>query len=206
MPRNATRKETAATRVPENNLPEVASRPVVERPASLKEPDHDYALPRISIKDALKSAVKSDASDDEAMVAHPLNNPVPADRESVKPLSEEFLMMCWNAYAGQIREGRPRMSVTLKNVRPVLRDKDIIAIALNNRSQLEDFDRTTRSELEQFLRRELQHNGITIEAELIESGEDPKAKLYTSEEKFRYLSQKNPLLSTFRQKLNLELE
>ena len=31
-------------------------------------------------------------------------------------------------------------------------------------------------------------------------------KLYTSEEKFKYLSQKNPVLTTFRQKLNLELE
>ena len=82
----------------------------------------------------------------------------------------------------------------------------VIRIELNNRDQLEDFNSNTKNDLEKFLRREMQNDLITIDAQLIESGGPTQARLYTSEEKFRYLNQKNPLLSKFRQKLNLELE
>jgi hypothetical protein len=47
---------------------------------------------------------------------------------------------------------------------------------------------------------------IIIEAELMEPAGPTQVRLYTSEEKFKYLSKKNPVLSKFRQNLNLELE
>jgi DNA polymerase-3 subunit gamma/tau len=77
---------------------------------------------------------------------------------------------------------------------------------MNNRVQLEDFNNSTKNELEKYLRSEMHNGDIRIEASIIESPQNEQQKLYTSEEKFRYLSEKNPALVAFRQKLNLELE
>ena len=71
---------------------------------------------------------------------------------------------------------------------------------------MDDFNNTTRSDLERYLQQVFGNNKISISAGLTEASENQKVKLYTSEEKFRYLSQKNPALTAFRQKLNLELE
>ena len=179
-----------------------------EKPVPVREPEPSYEPPpRISIKDALhaaenlKPACEKIPVTDNVSTDKPLPGPV-----STKPVSQEFLLMCWNSFAGQIREEKPRMAVTLKNVKPLVSEEHIIVIELKNRSQLEDFNMSVKPELEKFLRREMQHNLITVEARLIESVEAPHTKLYTSEEKFRYLSQKNPLLTNLKQELNLELE
>ncbi len=105
-----------------------------------------------------------------------------------------------------MREEKPRMAVTLKSVQPLLTGIAVISIKLNNRDQLEDFNSSTKTELEKYLRSELQNDLITIEAELLEPAGPAQVRLYTSEEKFKYLSKKNPVLSKFRQNLNLELE
>ncbi len=174
----------------------------------LREIEPDYnTVSKISIRDALKAAdIESDGGNIPATGNVTGVKSGPAENENLKPLSEEYLMVCWNAFADQIRDERPRMGVTLKGVRPIIADNYTLVIELNNRSQLEDFNHTTCSDLETFLRREMQNSRIHVEANLIESAESDHLKLYTNEEKFRYLSQKNPALATFRQKLNLELE
>jgi hypothetical protein len=188
--------------------PVIPEKQKVEKTSLLRETEHDYSsVSKISIKDALKTAESKPEGDDIQTSENAGDeNPGSSVNLNFKPLSEEYLVVCWNAFADQIREERPRMGVTLKSVRPRIAENYTLVIELNNRSQLEDFNRTTRSELERFLRREMQNNGIRIEANLIESTESDQVKLYTNEEKFRYLSQKNPSLAAFRQKLNLELE
>jgi DNA polymerase-3 subunit gamma/tau len=202
----------------ENNKP-VEPTPVkesqqAERTVILRESNHTYeTTPKISIKDALTSVEKGINTADHGPEKKPAQESTALEDSTALtgtgeplPLSEEFLAQCWNSYAGQIREDKPRMSVTLRNVQTKITDNFIITVELNNRSQLEDFNNNTRSDLESFLRREMQNNRICIEANLIESQVNPQVKLYTSEERFRYLSQKNPVLAKLRQKLNLELE
>ncbi len=188
--------------------PVIPEKQEVEKASLIRETEHDYSsVSRISIKDALKAAENKPDEDDKLTSENTGDGkPGALENPDIKPLSEDYLVVCWNAFADQIRENKPRMGVTLKSVRPKIKENFTLVIELNNRSQLEDFNRTTRSELEQFLRREMQNSGIRVEANLIESTESEQVKLYTNEEKFRYLSQKNPSLSTFRQKLNLELE
>ncbi len=82
------------------------------------------------------------------------------------------------------------MAVTLKNVQPLLTGESVISIKLNNRDQLEDFNSSTKTELEKYLRRELQNDLITIEAEILEPTGPAQVRLYTSEEKFKYLSRR----------------
>ena len=98
------------------------------------------------------------------------------------------------------------MAVSLRNAKPRIEAGCRIAVELNNLSQLDDFRNNTQHDLEKFLRREARNIQIHIVAEMTEAKESASVKLYTSEEKFRYLSQKNPALANFKQKLNLELE
>jgi DNA polymerase-3 subunit gamma/tau len=179
-----------------------------EKPAILRESGHAYESPhKFSIKDALIAAEKGIHTDMHEPVKETAENIAAlTESDELKPLSEEFLTRCWNSFATRIREDKPRMAVTLKSFQPKITDNCIIVVELNNRSQLEDFNNSTRSDLEKFLRHEMHNNKISIESNLIESTDIPQVKLYTNEEKFRYLNQKNPVLATFRQKLNLELE
>lgn len=177
-----------------------------EKTSFVKEVGPGYRpLSGISIRDALQSAKEEPAPETESG-SRPAVPSASTEHEEHNPLSGEFLEKCWNAYAAQIREDKPRMAVTLKNVQPCITDSNTIGITLSNRSQLDDFNNTVKADLESFLRREMKNAGILIAADLIESTDPEQPRLYTNEEKFRYLSQKNPLLLSFRQKLNLELE
>lgn len=167
-----------------------------------------YKVPgnNISIKEALRS------KDSESKEIGPQNDQpgkkVPESHEAVgtaKVISEEFLNMCWIAYADQIRKPRPRMAVALKNTQPII-SSGIIKVVFSNQSQLEYFNESTKAELEEFLQREMQNPGIQIEPEIRETTGEDKAKLYTNDEKFSYLNKKNPLLSKLKEDLNLEIE
>jgi DNA polymerase-3 subunit gamma/tau len=177
----------------------------VKRPTVYTEPDPSYqSSSRISIKEALQASKKT-----ELPVSLPegstdtVTDPVKLKQSLV---TQELLVESWNNFAVRMREEKPRMAVTLKIVQPLLTGEAVISIKLNNRDQLEDFNSTTKIELEKYLRRELHNELITIEAEILEPTGPAQVRLYTSEEKFKYLSTKNPVLSKFRQNLNLELE
>ncbi|HEX2395114.1 MAG TPA: hypothetical protein VHI78_07190, partial [Bacteroidales bacterium] len=193
---------TPVISVVENNI---AKEPV---PSPAQSQTTRSASPlNISIKDALGKVVLKETKTIEDEEVYPdteyLNEPGSATGHALTP---DLLSIAWNSFADQIREKRPRMAVTLKSVQPVIREQDTIVVELKNRAQLDDFNTSTRSELEKFLRTEIRNTAIIIEAILPEQDENQEVKLYTSEEKFRYLSKKNPGLESFRQKLNLELE
>jgi DNA polymerase-3 subunit gamma/tau len=179
--------------------------PAIEKPAVSAEPEQDYHLPpRISIKEALQAGKKAELPVSQS--AGFTGTVIESGNIKQTPVTQELLIECWNNFAIQMREEKPRMAVTLKSVQPSLTGAAIISIKLNNRDQLEDFNSSTKTELEKYLRRELQNDLITVEAEILVPTGPAQVRLYTSEEKFKYLSKKNPVLSKFRQNLNLELE
>ncbi len=182
------------------------SRPRVPSPTANESGTNYKAVRTISIKDALNGVsgngideVQSDSIVEDAESEFP-------EAAEAKPLTPEFLDQCWNAFIAQIREERPRMAVTLRNAKPGIEEGFRITVELNNLSQLDDFRNNTQNDLEKFLRRETRNIQLHIVAGMAESKESETVKLYTSEEKFRYLNQKNPALAGFKQKLNLELE
>lgn len=201
----STRQESVPVAV-DNNGPVTAT---VPKPALTKEPDNGrQSFHQISIKEALNAAGrKPEVNAVDIENEEDDNEEAGLDTDTpTKPLTSEMLHHYWSEYAAQLRESRPRMAVTLRSVEPVIAGEDAIQVDLNNGSQMDDFNNTTRSDLERYLQQSFGNNRITIAARLSEAPENQKVKLYTSEEKFRYLSQKNPALTTFRQKLNLELE
>jgi len=191
----------AATKITTEPAPTPIEKPVISKESAKYE-----ATSKISIKDALNAVNKSVLYHEEEPDQEPLDDEIVLDPQENQTITDDLLHICWNSFAEQLREDKPRMAVTLKSVLPLIRENGIISVELNNRSQLDDFNNSIRNDLERFLQRELRNGSIKIEASLIESEEGQQTKLYTSEEKFRYLSQKNPVLTALKQKLNLELE
>jgi DNA polymerase-3 subunit gamma/tau len=176
---------------------------------TINEPDAGFTahVKTISIKETLEASAQRSAlpDDDHAENEDTCYTTTPGYNQA-KSISENFLLICLDAFSDQIRDSKPRTAVTLQSVKPVIHENHIIEISLNNQAQLEDFIANTKNDLEKFLQRELQNARIHIVATLTETSDKQKVKLYTDEEKFRYLNQKNPLLGKFKQELNLELE
>lgn len=179
--------------------------PALHKSININEevPKYNYSN-KISIKDTL-NAVELEISRIEQTEVKEVHE-ITECSTVFKPLSEKLLLMCWDSFAAQLREGRPRMAITLKNVRPFIKDNQVISFELSNTDQLEDFNKNIKADLEQFLCRELQRKEIILDASIPDPESSPQIKLYTNEEKFQYLNQKHPLLAKFKQKLNLELE
>ncbi|MBP1669328.1 MAG: polymerase tau subunit [Bacteroidetes bacterium] len=160
----------------------------------------------VSIKDALQSLENGEKDLLQHEEPPPVNGIMPdAEPLPETPIVPEFMLKCWNAYAESIRGEKPRFSVALKSIEPVIRENYVIEISFSNQSQIDAFQKQLRPGLEQFLQRELQQPRIRVEATMSPADEHNK-KLYTAEDKLAYLGEKNPLLNKFVQDLGLELE
>ncbi|HYW95735.1 MAG TPA: hypothetical protein VE870_09120, partial [Bacteroidales bacterium] len=158
----------------------------------------------ISIKDALGGVGNdndpSDPAEEEETDEPELDNDL-----SETPFSQDELLSKWKAYAESIREERPRLSITLASRQPVLKDEFKIDVVLDNAAQLEDFNLNLKADLHRYLRYQLKNALVQIMPRLAEN-EMVKKKIYTTEDKFQYMSKKNPNLTKLKQQFNLDLE
>ncbi len=119
--------------------------------------------------------------------------------------SQEDLVRNWLAYADTILGERPRMANSLKNHLPTLGDALQIELVLSNSSQLEEFNRDIKPGLCEYLEKALQNNRFII-LPVIETKEEKRNSLYTSEEKFDHMLKKNPNLGKLKERFNLDFE
>ena len=173
--------------------PVTSPRPAVTPQKSTSSTDN---AKRISIRDVISGNKPL-----EDMVSEPLP-------ESDAPVAREFtadeLSEAWNAFAAEIKDESPRISVTLKAVSPeLLQDKTII-LKLDNSTLKETFDHNYRAKLESHLRNTLQNNALKLQTsvDVTERGEI----LYSPEQKFNHLASKNPSLKDLKKTFNLDFE
>jgi len=122
------------------------------------------------------------------------------------PFTIEQLESKWNDFAEQIKADRPRIATTMFTKKPVLRPGNIIELSLENSTLKEDFVNSVKPNLVAFLRNALLNDSITLNLIVDEAGENGKKKLYTPEDKFHYLTKKNPALGKLKQQFNLDFE
>lgn len=163
-----------------------------------------YTLSTTSIKAALNGgATKGEKLKEE--------KPGVSDIEPGYELSEssdfdpELLITKWKEFAESIKREKPRLAITLKTRLPVKGEDYRIQVVMNNGVQKEDFDRLVKADLLEYLKRELNNDSIQLTA-VVEEKEDNGNSLYTDEEKFKHLAQKNPNLTKFKQQFNLDFE
>ena len=152
---------------------------------------------KISIKDVMAGSRPAENA---------VSEPVP---EKIAPVSDrEFtageLREAWIAFAEEIKEESPRISVTLSSVSPELLEDKTILLKLDNLTLREAFDHNFKPRLEGNLRRTLQNGAITLQT-MVEATERGEI-LYSSEQKFNHLASRNPALKELKKTFNLDFE
>lgn len=152
---------------------------------------------KISIKDVMAGSRPAENA---------VSEPVP---EKIAPISDrEFtageLREAWIAFAEEIKEESPRISVTLSSVFPELLEDKTILLKLDNLTLREAFDHNFKPRLEGHLRRTLQNGAITLQT-MVEATERGEI-LYSSEQKFNHLASRNPALKELKKTFNLDFE
>ena len=159
----------------------------------------------ISIKEALKDTDK--LADKNDIVDKPENNlpEISQDKENDITISVEVLHNLWKDFTESIKDSMPRMYSTLISHYPNLNKKGMIEVELSNNAQFDDFNSKIKSELINYLRDKSGNDSLNIEVKILKEVDEDK-RPYTSDEKFKYLSRKNPLLNKLKQEFNLDFE
>lgn len=158
-----------------------------------------------SIKSAIKYETDSPQEDKEFEVTEngePDEKPETEIREN--HFTSDQLQKAFSKFVDSIKAEKPRLYSTLNAQQPKIAGNNNIEITLSNRAQLDDFNKNLKQNMVNFFRNELENDNITVE--LIVSKHEEKNKLYTSEEKFKYLLEKNPALGKLKQQLDLDFE
>jgi DNA polymerase-3 subunit gamma/tau len=159
----------------------------------------------ISIKEALKDADKP--ADENNSVDKPEEKPpeISEVKKDSITISIEVLHDLWKNFTESIKDNMPRMYSTLASHYPNLSRDGVIELELSNKAQYDDFNSKIKSELINFLRDKSGIESLSIKVKITGEADNNK-KPYTSEEKFKYLSKKNPLLNKLKQEFNLDFE
>ena len=117
----------------------------------------------------------------------------------------EKLILVWQKYASKMKDtGKESLYVTLSRRHPEKIDTTSIAFIIDNKVQEQDIEKEKPVMME-FIRKEL--NNFHLQMHLAQTtDENTKQILYTSRDKFKKLSEKNPHLLTLKQRFNLDLE
>jgi DNA polymerase-3 subunit gamma/tau len=182
---------------------DISAEKKVEAKKVADEPVKNNLKSSISIKETLESidSLSGDRKEEEAEAVEPK---VEENERGTSLLTGELLQSLWSEFAESVRESMPRMYSTLTSRKPLLKE-GIIELELRNKVQFDDFSSKVKSDLLAFLREKTGDSDLAIEAR-IEKGMRETKKPYTADEKFDYLSNKNPVLKKLRQEFNLDFE
>ena len=136
------------------------------------------------------------------------NNYEQENKENLKveitEFTEQELIDTWTNYINEYKEEK-RLFTILTSGKPMLLENYTVEYLLKNATQ-ENEIRDIKLKLLNYLKRELKNTKIELNFKLeeIESEDDPKKRLYTDQDKFKYMNEKNPNLEKLKQQLNLD--
>ncbi|NHB68208.1 hypothetical protein [Perlabentimonas gracilis] len=129
---------------------------------------------------------------------------IPAEEEVL--FSQVDLERHWQQFIESHLLGKPRFISLLTTYQPVLASNFQVKVVFEAQLQLEMFAEV-KNELTHFLRSKLGSKGLVIEASFQSQGNgNGNGKIYTVEDRFKFLSQKNPKLLNLKQQLNLDFD
>jgi DNA polymerase-3 subunit gamma/tau len=119
-----------------------------------------------------------------------------------KPFSFEEVKKHWLSFAANLKnEGRKSEYIIMD--REISLDKNTIKVKLDNLVQADQLDSFKTDALE-YLRKKLDNNNLTLEADVSES--ESVKKIYTQDEKYKYLAEKYPFLDDMKKRFGLETD
>ncbi|HCM60461.1 MAG TPA: DNA polymerase III subunit gamma/tau [Bacteroidales bacterium] len=171
-----------------------SSRPASSPRKSTSAPDE---FKKVSIKDIMAGSKPIEDIVNEPDVRE-------SDADSDLEFTSAGLTEAWNAFAAEVKEESPRISVTLSSVSPELLPDLTVILKLDNSALREAFDHNFKSRLEGHLRRSLKNSQLKLMT-TVESTERGEI-LYSPEQKFNHLAAKNPALKDLKKTFNLDFE
>ncbi len=121
----------------------------------------------------------------------------------LRPFSQTALETAWLESAGAL-DDLPVVKAIIQQVLPVLEDESVVRVSLENELQ-EDYLNSVRDRILPFLRQALNNDSITVRTQ-VEAGSVNARLVYTPDERFAFLLEKNPHLDDFREQFQLDIE
>ena len=119
------------------------------------------------------------------------------------PFTQEDLSKYWEEYVKKIEnEGKHNLAAILKIDNPKVTNDNMISLEFPNSTNKIEVERQ-ETDLLQIIRLSLQHDSIDLDISVNESIE--KKFVYTNEEKFKKMKEKNPSIELLKKTFNLDL-
>ena len=129
--------------------------------------------------------------------------PAAVVERQLRPFSQTALETAWLESAGAL-EDLPVVKAIVQQVQPVLEDESVVRVSLENELQ-EDYLNSVRDRILPFLRQALNNDSITVRTQ-VEAGSVNARLVYTPDERFAFLLEKNRHLDDFREQFQLDIE
>jgi hypothetical protein len=159
-------------------------------PQRLRVRDAEQNISTISVKQVLNQ--RNEVKEEETGVSRTHIR----DNYDIHHLQKAWKSICSSFYQ------LPDFHSTISKYEPEMGDNLEVKVYLDNSSQMAQF-RDKRSELLILLREKLNNYGINLEAEIKEA--DGSSHVYTATEKFKFFTEKNPMVAKLKDILDLEV-
>lgn len=177
---------------PEKPEPVVKEKPVTAHPPVAKPLTASIKIPTLAELNTKKQVEKD------------VEKEVMATGDSRKEVSQDELLKVWNAYAEEIKKADKMYLFTLMTSNaPLMKPNDVIEVYVEGK-EYEKIIREEKVNLLNHLRTRLQNFALDFAIKIIEPV--AKKQLYTSQEKYQHMAEKNPNLAELRKRFNLDID
>jgi len=126
--------------------------------------------------------------------------------EDIRPIDFHLLVSHWKTYAhSPLVASKINVFTILNAYNPELEDGRFIKIKVENSFQ-RGIVQPEIPGLLRFLKDVFNHSSLYISVRIMEQAEEKTQALYSSQDRFAYLADKNPLIKEFKSRLDLEIE
>jgi DNA polymerase III subunit gamma/tau len=166
---------------------------------SPKEPESSKPESKSSIKLPKLDSVKKEVRDDNKKQGEIKES---TQAYGSKEFSLEDVKKYWSSFALNLKAENKKSEFIIMD-REIALDKNTIKVKLDNLIQADQLD-SIKTDVLEFLRKKLDNNSLLLESDVSES--EGKRKIYTSDEKYKYLAEKYPFLDDMKRRFGLETD
>lgn len=121
-------------------------------------------------------------------------------------LTQEELTTQYEVFLDKIKKDQPRLHSAMKSQGAILNDSGVVELYFQNNAQLEEFKQRLKPSFISHIRNAVGIQELDVEELVIETEKLAKPKLFSDNERFKQLSDKNPALLTLKNLFKLDFE
>ncbi|MBE0673620.1 MAG: DNA polymerase III subunit gamma/tau [Bacteroidales bacterium] len=196
-------EEKAASLPPDRGNIPTPSRPLPEKEReSIVKNTTVSGAKTLSVKDIINNGV---SEPDSHTAKEPSTEDSALMRFQPEPFNLENLRKVLTEFARQVYSDSPRISRCLSDHLPESDPDGVFIVKLSSNALKDEFDKKYCHQMGEYLNRRLVDIDLKIDS-IVETSEQKESVYYTDEQKFAYLSEKNPALKELRRNLNLDFD